>query len=50
MSAWNTEKSVRQILQRPRHNHWMRDVKPLGQCPACDQTLLAYANAMEEGR
>jgi hypothetical protein len=23
--------------QPPRHNHMTRDIKPLGQCPACDR-------------
>jgi hypothetical protein len=37
-------------IGRVRHNHVTRDIKPLGECPACDRTHTAVgAPATAEG-
>lgn len=39
-----------QRFERLNHNHWTRDVKPKGHCPACDRARVAWERAAAEGR
>ena len=37
-------------VDRPRHNHVTRDIKHLGECPACDAIRGSWAHGEVDAR